>query len=77
MEEQHPNNDPFKEVKFISLFVAPELSCEMECPLSPSLKQKPCPSSHQNIDLDNGRDSTLPLQDISPKNKNVMSWTIS
>jgi hypothetical protein len=69
MEEQHPNNNPFKEVKFISPFVAPELSYETECPLSPSLEQKPYPSGHQNIDLDNGRDSTLPLQDISPTNK--------
>jgi len=42
----------------------------MECPLSPSLEPKPCPSGHQNDDLDNGRDSTLPLHDISPKNKN-------
>ena len=42
----------------------------MECPLSPSLKPKPCPSSHQNVDLDNGRDSILPLHDISPKNEN-------
>ena len=68
--EHHPNTDPSEEVKFISPFVAPELSCEMECPLSPSLEPKPCPSGHQNIDLNNGRDSTLPLQDISPKNKN-------
>ena len=70
MAEQHPNNDPSEEVKFISPFVAPELSYETECPLSTLLKQKPCPSGHQNVNLDNGRDSTLPLQDISPKNKN-------
>jgi len=68
--EHHPSTDPSEEVKFIWPFVAPELSCETECPLSPLLEPKPCPSGHQNVDLDNDEDSTLPLHDISPKNKN-------
>jgi hypothetical protein len=47
-------------VKFVSPFVSPRLSshpCETERPSSPSLKLKPCPSGHQNVVLDNGRDS--------------------
>ena len=70
MAKQLPKHDLFEEVKFISPFISPELSCETECPLSPLLEPKPCPSGHQNVDLDNDEDSTLPLHDISPKNKN-------
>ena len=47
--EHHPNNDPFEEVKFVIPFV----------PSSPSLELKQCPSGHQNIVHDSGRDSTL------------------
>ena len=36
----------FEEVKFISSFVSHP--CETEHPSSPSLKHKPCPSSHPN-----------------------------
>ena len=60
MAEHYPNHDPFEEVKFVTPFISP----------SPSLEHKQCPSNHLDIELDNGRDSTLPLQDISPKNKN-------
>jgi len=74
MVKHHPNHDSFEEVKFVSLFVSPELSshpCEIEHPSSPLLELKPCPSSHQNIILDGGRDSTLILHDISLENKNL------
>ena len=69
MAKHHPNHDPFDEVKFISLFIASKLACEIERSSPPSLKPKPCPSSHQNIVLDNDRDSTLILHDISLQNK--------
>jgi len=61
MAEHLPNHDPFKEVKFISPFVSHRFPCETGCPLSPLLRPKPCPSGHQNVILDNGRESTMIL----------------
>jgi hypothetical protein len=68
MAKHNPNHDPFEEVKSISLFISH--SCETKRPSSPSLKPKPCPSGHQNVALDNGRDSTLILHDMFLKNDN-------
>jgi hypothetical protein len=46
--ENHPNNDLFEEVKFITPFIPP----------SPSLELKQCPSSHPNVVLNSGLHST-------------------
>ena len=70
MAEHLPNHDPFNEVKFISPFIAHRFSCETERASSPWLKLEPCLSSHQNVVLDSGRDSTLPLHIISCKKEN-------
>ena len=58
-------------MKFISLFVSHRFPYEIERPSSPSLELEPCPSSHQNVALDSGRGSTLPLHDISCKKENI------
>jgi hypothetical protein len=63
MAKQHPDHEPFEEVRFMSPFVSPKLAYETERPLPPSLKLNPCPSGHQNIVLDSGRDSTLILHE--------------
>jgi hypothetical protein len=60
MAEHHPNNDPFEEVKFVTLFISP----------SPSLKPKPCPSGHPNFVLHDDQNSTLSLHNKSLRNKN-------
>jgi hypothetical protein len=61
--KHHPNHDPFEEVKFVSPFVSPEHSCEIECSSSPSLEPKPCPFGHPNVFLSSGQDSTnAPLE---------------
>jgi hypothetical protein len=65
MVEHIPNEYPFEEVKFISPFISHRFPCETECPPSPLLKLKQCPSGRQNVVLDNGRDSMLILQDLS------------
>ena len=52
-------------MKFISPFISPELSCETKCSSPLSLELKLCPSGHQNVVLDSGRDSTLTLHDMS------------
>jgi hypothetical protein len=57
--KQQPNNNMFKEAKFISPFISPKLAYETECGPSPSLEPKSCPSGHPNIVLDRGQDSTL------------------
>ena len=64
-------------MKFISSFVPPILSYETEHPSSPSLELEPCPSSHQDVVLDNGRDSTLLLHDISFEKENFRAMDIS
>ena len=69
--EHLTNHDPFEEVKFISPFISHRLSCEIEHPSTPSLELEPCPSGHQNIVLDSGRDSTLILHDISLETENL------
>ena len=69
MAKHHLNHDRFEEVKSVSQFVSPKLSCEIERLLSPSLELKQCPSGNQNIILDSGQDSTLILQDIVLKNE--------
>ena len=56
MAKQHLTHDSIEEVKFVPLFVSPKLACETERIPSPSLEPKPCPSGHQNVVLDNGRD---------------------
>ena len=79
MAKHHLNHDRFEEVKLISPFVSPKLAShpyETEHPSPPSLEPKPCPFGHQNIVLDNGRDSTLILHDISPEKETPMPWTI-
>jgi hypothetical protein len=58
-EKQQPNNNTFKEAKFISPFISPKLSYETKRVPSPSLEPKSCPSGHPNIVLDRGQDSTL------------------
>ena len=58
MAKHHPNHDPFEEVKFISPFISHRFPCETGRPLSPSFGPKPCPSGHQNVILDSGREST-------------------
>ena len=72
MAVHHPNKDPFEEVKFISSFISHELSCETERSSLPSLKPKKCPSGHPNVVLDDGRDSTLILHDLSLKKKKLL-----
>jgi hypothetical protein len=76
MAENHPNNNPFEEVKFISLFVSPKLSYETKCSSLLTLEPKLCPSSHQNIVHDSGRDSTLILHDISLENEHFCAMDI-
>ena len=66
MAKHYPNDDSFEEVKFVTPFISP----------SPSLKNKPCPSSHQNIVLDGGRDSTLILNNIFLESKNICAMDI-
>jgi len=46
MAKHHPNNNPFREVKFVNPFITP----------SPSLKLNTCPSGHTNIIFNNGLD---------------------
>jgi hypothetical protein len=77
MTKHHPNHNPFKEVKFISLFVSPKNAYEIERPSSTSLKRKSCPSGHQRVVLDNGRDSTLIPPDLSLENENFYAMDIS
>ena len=48
--KQHPNHDPFKEVKFISPFTSH--SCETEHP-TPSLELKQCPFGQPTVVLEN------------------------
>jgi hypothetical protein len=64
-------------VKFISPFISPKLAFETKRSSSPSLQPKPCPSGHLDVVLDNGRDSTLILHDISLENKNFCAMDIS
>jgi len=77
MAKHYPNHNPFKEVKFISLFISPEISCEREHSSPPSLKLKSRPFGHPNFVLDNGRDSMLILHenfcamDISKSNLGI------
>jgi hypothetical protein len=52
-KQRLPNHDPFKKVKFISPFILPKLSCEMERPSPPSLEPEPCPSGYPNTILEN------------------------
>jgi hypothetical protein len=49
---KQPNHNPFKEVKFISLFVSPKPTYETECASSPPLEPEPCPSGHPNTILE-------------------------
>jgi hypothetical protein len=56
--EHHPNNDPLKEVKFVTPFV----------PSSPSLELKQCPSGHPNIVFNSGLHST----NVFPENKKLL-----
>ena len=60
MAKHYPNHDLFEEVKFVTLFVS----------LSPSLEPKPCPSSHPNVVLHDGKNSKLILHDKSLRNEN-------
>ena len=53
MVEHHPNNDPFKEMKFLSLFVSSKFAYENECPSSTSLEPKSCPSGQNLYAIDN------------------------
>ena len=62
MAKHHPNNNPFREVKFVTSFI----------PLSPSLELKTCPSDHPNIVFNSGLDSS----DASLENKNSCAMDI-
>jgi len=64
MAKHHSSHYLFEEVKFISN------PCETERSSPPPLESKPCPSDHQNIIFEGGRDSTMILHDISLENKN-------
>jgi hypothetical protein len=70
MEEHLPNHYPFEEAKFISPFISPKLADETKQSSSPSLEPKTCPSCHLNIDLGDGRDSTLIKHDVSFEKEN-------
>ena len=61
MANHNPNHNLFEEAKFISPFISPRLSSETERPSPTSLEPKPCPSSHQNVVLDSGRESAVIL----------------
>ena len=63
--KQHLTHNPFEEVKFVSPFISPKLSCETKCPLSPSIELKPCPCGHQNVGLNNVRVNIDPTRYIS------------
>jgi hypothetical protein len=76
MAKHYRNHDQFEEVKFISPFVSPKLTYEVECLSPPSYVPKPCPSGHQTVVLDNGRDSTLNLHDISFEKENLYAMDI-
>ena len=60
--EHHLNNDPFREVKFVTPFV----------PLSPSLELKTCSFGHPNIIFNSGLQSI----DASRENKNSHAMDI-
>jgi hypothetical protein len=60
--EHHPNNDPFEEVKFVTLFVPP----------SPSFKLKQCPSGHPNVVFNSDLHST----DVFLENKSCCAMDI-
>ena len=76
MAKHYPNHEPFNEVKLISPFVSPKLACEIERPSLPSLKPKPCPSGHQNVVLDKGRDSMSILHAVSFEKQNFYAMDI-
>jgi len=79
MAKRLPNHDPFEEVKFTSPFISPKASshpCETKCLSSPSLEPKTCPSGHPNVVLDNDRDSTFILYDISIEKENFCATNI-
>ena len=68
--KEQPNHNPFEKVKFISPFISPKLAYETEQSSSRSLEPKLCPSGHQNVLLDSGRDSMMFLHVISLENEN-------
>ena len=72
--KQHPNHDPFKEVKFISPFTSH--SCETEH-LAPSLELKQCPSGQPTVVLENDRDSMLFPHDILLTKENSYAMDLS
>ena len=74
--KQHFTHNLFEEVKFISNFISPKLAYETERASSPSLKPKPCPSSHPNVVLDVGRDSTLIIHDVCFEKENICAMDI-
>ena len=74
MAKQHPNHEPFKEVKFISPFISH--SCETEHP-TPSLDLKQCPSGQPTIVLKNDRDSMLFPHDILLTKENSYAMDLS
>jgi len=74
MVKQHPNHDPFEEVKLNSPFVSH--SYETEHP-TPSLELKQRPSGQQTIVLKNDRDSTLFPHNIFLTKENSYAMDIS
>jgi len=72
MAKHHPNHDPFKEMKFKSTVVSPNLACEIEGPSPPSLKPKLGPSSYPNVVLN----SDLHSIDVFLENKNFYAMDI-
>ena len=69
MAEHHPNNNPFKEVKFLSPFISSKLAYEIERPSPPSLEPKPCPSDQNLYAMDNLGAPILVLKKNDSTNK--------
>ena len=72
MAKHHPNHDPFKEMKFKSPFISPNLACEIEQPSPPSLEPKLGPFGYPNVVLNSGLHST----DVFLENKNLCATDI-
>ena len=69
MAEHHPNNDPFKEMKFLSPFVSSKFAYENGCPSSDSLETKSCPFGQNLCAMDNLGAPTLELKKNDSINK--------
>ena len=73
MAEHHPNNNPFKEVKFLSPFVSSKFGYETERPMPTSLEPKSCPSGQNLCAMDNIGAPILELKKNDSTNKHGSS----